>query len=223
MGNTCDKFENNNHQEVTLFERIKALALSQSTELDEHASSVEAPCQTMCSYATQKKQKFVMKKCSAKILDTTLPHEKTPVPKEVKSIPLSMNDFKKFKYIENISKRYEFGDYLGQGAFGKVLKCTLKDTGNQFAIKIMEKEMVKKRKVFLQLLENELSILGSKCHPKIIRIVDLLEDNENYYIVSEIVEGGELFNRLRTLDAFTEDQAVNIIWQVMLGLNYLHL
>jgi serine/threonine protein kinase len=164
-----------------------------------------------------------MKKCSAKILDTTLPHEKTPVPKEVKSIPLSMNDFKKFKYIENISKRYEFGDYLGQGAFGKVLKCTLKDTGNKFAIKIIEKEMVKKRKVFLQLLENELSILGSKCHPKIIRIVDLLEDNENYYIVSEIVEGGELFNRLRTLDAFTEDQAVNIIWQVMLGLNYLHL
>jgi hypothetical protein len=41
-----------------------------------------------------------------------------------------MNDFKKFKYVENISSRYEFGDYLGQGAFGKVLKCTLKDTGN---------------------------------------------------------------------------------------------
>lgn len=52
MGNTCDKFENNNHQEVTLFERIKALAKSHGTELDEHASSIEAPCQTMCSYAT---------------------------------------------------------------------------------------------------------------------------------------------------------------------------
>lgn len=134
-----------------------------------------------------------------------------------------MNDFKKFKYIENISNRYEFGDYLGQGAFGKVVKCKLKDTGNQFAIKIMEKEMVKKRKVFLELLENELSILGSKCHPKIIRIVDLLEDKTNYYIVSEIVEGGELFKRLVTLESFTENQAVNIIWQVMLGLNYLHL
>jgi len=38
--------------------------------------------------------------------------------------------------------------------------------------------------------------LGEKSHPNIIRIVDLLEDNENYYIVSEVVKGGELFNRL---------------------------
>jgi len=41
-----------------------------------------------------------------------------------------------------------------------------------------------------------LSILGSKSHPKIMRVVDLLEDKKNYYIVSEIVEGGELFKRL---------------------------
>jgi serine/threonine protein kinase len=115
---------------------------------------------------------------------------------EPKPRALGMNDYKKFKFIEKIEAKYTFGDYLGQGAFGKVCKCVLNDTGNQFAIKIMQKEMVKKRKVFLTLLENELSILGSKCHPKIIRIVDLLEDNSNYYIVSEIVEGGELFKRL---------------------------
>lgn len=29
-----------------------------------------------------------------------------------------------------------------------------------------------------------------------MRVVDLLEDKKNYYIVSEIVEGGELFKRL---------------------------
>jgi serine/threonine protein kinase len=156
-------------------------------------------------------------------MENPLPALTQPEPKEVKPIPLSMNDFKKFKPIEDINQRYEFGDFLGQGAFGKVLKCTLKDTGNEFAIKVMAKEMVKKRKVFLELLENELSILGSKCHPKIIRIVDLLEDTQNYYIVSEIVAGGELFKRLTTLESFTEGQAMNIIWQVMLGLNYLHL
>ena len=71
--------------------------------------------------------------------------------------------------------------------------------------------MVRKRKVYVELLENELSILGSKSHPKIIRIVDLMEDNKNYYIVSEIVEGGELFKRLCKLESFTENQAVNII------------
>ena len=68
-----------------------------------------------------------------------------------------------------------------------------------------------------------MSILGSKSHPKIIRIVDLLEDQNNYYIVSEIVEGGELFKRLKDHESFSEDQAVNIVHQIMLGLNYLHL
>ena len=29
-----------------------------------------------------------------------------------------------------------------------------------------------------------------------MRVVDLLEDKKNYYIVSEIIEGGELFKRL---------------------------
>lgn len=83
--------------------------------------------------------------------------------------------------------------------------------------------MIKKRKIYVQLLENELAILGSKSHPKIIRVIDLLEDQLNYYIVSEVVEGGELFKRLQELKSFTEDQASNIVVQLMMGLNYLHL
>lgn len=59
--------------------------------------------------------------------------------------------------------------------------------------------------MYVQLLENELAILGSKSHPKIIRVVDLLEDRLNYYIVSEVVEGGELFKRLQVVENFTED------------------
>jgi len=53
-------------------------------------------------------------------------------------------------------------------------------------------------------LENELSILGSKSHPNIIRIIDLIEDDENYYVVSEPVKGGELFKRLTKLVSFSE-------------------
>ena len=116
-----------------------------------------------------------------------------------------MNDFKKFKYITDIHGKYKFGKFLGKGAFGKVLRCIHKDSGSEFAIKIMEKKMVRQRKVYVQLLENELAILGSKSHPKIIRVIDLLEDKLNYFIVSEIVEGGELFKRLCELESCTEN------------------
>lgn len=72
-------------------------------------------------------------------------------------------------------------------------------------------------------MKNELTILGEKSHPNIIRIVDLIEDDDNYYVVSELVKGGELFKRLTKLTVFTESQAADIIHQIMLGLNYMHL
>lgn len=69
----------------------------------------------------------------------------------------------------------------------------------------MEKKKVREREVYITLLQNELAILANKSHPKIIRVIDLLEDKLNYYIVSEVVEGGELFKRLCQLESFTED------------------
>lgn len=37
------------------------------------------------------------------------------------------------------------------------------------------------------------------------------------------MKGGELFNRLARLNSFTEGQAADIVSQIMLGLNYMHL
>jgi serine/threonine protein kinase len=60
-----------------------------------------------------------------------------------------MNDFKKFKFINDIQSKYKFGKFLGKGAFGKVLRCIHRDSGSEFAIKIMEKKMVRQRKVYV--------------------------------------------------------------------------
>lgn len=100
--------------------------------------------------------------------------------------------------------------------------CTHNASNKEFAVKIMTKKQIEKQKIYVQLLQNELSILGSKSHPNIIRIVDLIEDDENYYVVSELVKGGELFKRLTKLESFSEAQAADIVNQIMLGLNYLH-
>ena len=40
--------------------------------------------------------------------------------------------------------------------------------------------------------------------------------------MSELVQGGELIKRLTKLKSLTENIALNIIRQIMLGLNYLH-
>lgn len=53
-----------------------------------------------------------------------------------------MYDYKKFKRIEDISAKYRLGEHLGMGSFGKVQRCQHIDSGSEFAIKIINKELI---------------------------------------------------------------------------------
>jgi len=55
-----------------------------------------------------------------------------------------------------------------------------------------------------------------------MRIFELLEDDEHYYIVSELLEGGELYERIVKRKQFSEKDAAYIIYQLLLALNYMH-
>ena len=55
-----------------------------------------------------------------------------------------------------------------------------------------------------------------------MNVVEMLEDQDNFYIVSEILKGGELFDRLVMQKSFSEQKAAHIISQVLLAINYMH-
>jgi serine/threonine protein kinase len=55
-----------------------------------------------------------------------------------------------------------------------------------------------------------------------MRIFELLEDKYNYYIVSELLTGGELYERVVAKKFFSEKDAASIINQVLLALSYMH-
>lgn len=69
---------------------------------------------------------------------------------------------------------------------------------------------------------NELTILQKCSHPNIMNVTELLEDEHHYYIVTELLEGGELFDRLISQGAFSEQIAAYIVKQIVLALNYMH-
>lgn len=75
----------------------------------------------------------------------------------------------------------------------------------------------------MDLLMDELFVLAEKSHTRIMRILELLEDDTNYYIISEFMKGGELFDRLLKIKSFSENQAAYVVNQIMEGLNYLHM
>mmetsp|Transcript_4957 Transcript_4957/g.3567 ORF Transcript_4957/g.3567 Transcript_4957/m.3567 type:complete len:215 (+) Transcript_4957:348-992(+) len=71
-------------------------------------------------------------------------------------------------------------------------------------------------------MHNELQVLEETTHPNIMRIFELLEDDDYYYIVSEYIPGGELYQRIIDLKRFNERDAALIIQQLLLACNYMH-
>ena len=135
------------------------------------------------------------------------------------------------EFVENIKKAigyvkfsdlYEMKEVIGKGKFGVVNLGIHKKTGQQVAIKILNKENIKTIED-KELVRIEIEILKLCHHPNIVRLLDHLENNEYIYIVTEYIGGGTLGQYLKKKKFnFSERQATNIMSQIAKGVKYLH-
>lgn len=116
-------------------------------------------------------------------------------------------------------KEYEFLNTLGAGSFGTVRKAIQKPTGREVAIKIILKSRLHGH---LEVVEREINLLGSLKHPHIVELIDSFQTKHNFYIVTQLATGGELFDRLVQKTSFTEYDACDIIYQMLDAISYLH-
>eukprot|EP00922_Rhytidocystis_sp_ex-Travisia-forbesii_P001019 GHVS01001448.1.p1 GENE.GHVS01001448.1~~GHVS01001448.1.p1 ORF type:complete len:666 (+),score=103.33 GHVS01001448.1:59-2056(+) len=107
---------------------------------------------------------------------------------------------------------------LGQGTYGSVCKGRNKDTGQIRAIKTISKSQVKN----LERFRLEISIMKSLDHPNIIKLFETFEDHRNIYLVMELSQGGELFDRIIEEGYFTEKDAAALMKQILSAVHYLH-
>jgi len=73
-----------------------------------------------------------------------------------------------------------------------------------------------------QQLESEVEIFLVMDHPHVTRLYDVYEEAHTLNMVMECMEGGELFDRVTELKQFSERDAADSVWQMLLALNYLH-
>ncbi|CAD8131931.1 unnamed protein product [Paramecium octaurelia] len=119
-----------------------------------------------------------------------------------------------------IGTHYNFGKVLGQGAFGKVWKATNKTTGLVRAIKQIKKNSIIKEEE--SRLFSEMNILKNLDHPHIVKLFELFQDENNYYLVTEYLSGGELFDRIKKMSSFSESIAADYIRQILLATAHCH-
>uniref|UniRef100_A0A914VNS7 Protein kinase domain-containing protein n=1 Tax=Plectus sambesii TaxID=2011161 RepID=A0A914VNS7_9BILA len=70
--------------------------------------------------------------------------------------------------------------------------------------------------------ENELSILNCVCHPFVIRLSEVFRSANRIYMVMEMANGGELYDRIVSKGRYSEVEAKAAIRMLLTGLRYLH-
>lgn len=115
---------------------------------------------------------------------------------------------------------YKMGKSLGEGAFSKVNEGTHKTTGQVYAVKVVVKGKLTQEDELA--LKDEITILTELSHPNIIRLYDVYDEPQYYYLITEIVRGGELFDRVVAKSYYSEKEARDVCKILLGALEYCH-
>ena len=127
------------------------------------------------------------------------------------------------KAINNLSFEdfYELGENIGQGNFAKACKCKNKNSNKLYAVKIIDKTVLKPKD--LELIHQERSYLNLIKHPNIIGLKDYFEDKKFMYLVTEYCSGGDLITFLEKNPKISEKTAAKIVRKIAEGIRYLNI
>ena len=59
-------------------------------------------------------------------------------------------------------------------------------------------------------------------HPNIVRLFEIFEEDRNFYLVMELMKGGELFDRIVEKESYTEKEAADTIRPLVDAIRYCH-
>ena len=85
---------------------------------------------------------------------------------------------------------------MGNGEFGAVYKAQNRKLGVIVAIKKISKEKINKVPEYIKLMKNDLKKILEIDHINILKTLEILQDSKFYYIVSDFMNGGEVFDRI---------------------------
>ncbi|CEM02372.1 unnamed protein product [Vitrella brassicaformis CCMP3155] len=117
-----------------------------------------------------------------------------------------------------MTRYYRMTEKVGQGTWGSVHEVVNKATGMVRAAKKIPKCYVEDIDRFRQ----EIDIMKSLDHPNIVRLYETFEDPTDIYLVMEMCQGGELFDRLLDEGTFTEEDAARLLRQILSAIQYCH-
>ncbi|XP_056104955.1 ribosomal protein S6 kinase alpha-3 isoform X1 [Rhinichthys klamathensis goyatoka] len=117
--------------------------------------------------------------------------------------------------VSQFNDAYEVKEDIGVGSYSICRRCIQKSTGMEYAVKIINKA---KRDP-----TDEVEILlryGQ--HPNIITLKDVYDDGRSVYLVTELLKGGELLDKILRQKFFSEREASAVLYTITKTVEYLH-
>ena len=124
------------------------------------------------------------------------------------------------KGVKNPREVYLRQKALGQGSFGTVYLVKHLQLHRYFAMKVIKKQ--KRNKDEEENLMNEINILRKLDHPNILKITDFYNLKNEYDIITEYCQEGELFDEIKNFAPFNETLTGWYMKQILSAVCYCH-
>lgn len=115
---------------------------------------------------------------------------------------------------------YTLGRELGAGTFSVVREATHKATGERFAIKCIKRAQLSADD--LEALVAEVKILREMQHTHIVKLYDVFQEDKYFFLVTEYMAGGELFERIVKKNFYSEREARDLVKVLLETIAFCH-
>jgi len=116
--------------------------------------------------------------------------------------------------------KYTLGRKIGEGTFSAIIEANKRGTSESYPVKILTKARLTKEDEVA--LKNEISVLNELKHEHITRLYEVFEEKRFWYIVTEKMTGGELFDRIVSKSVYNEKEARDVCKILFEAIGFCH-
>uniref|UniRef100_A0A672K8M7 Serine/threonine-protein kinase Sgk1-like n=1 Tax=Sinocyclocheilus grahami TaxID=75366 RepID=A0A672K8M7_SINGR len=117
---------------------------------------------------------------------------------------------------------FDYLKIIGKGSFGKVLLAKHKENEQYYAVKVLQKKIILKKKEQKHIMAERSVLMKNIKHPFLVGLHYSFQTTDKLYFVLDYVNGGELFYHLQRERVFLEPRARFYAAEIASALGYLH-
>jgi len=118
---------------------------------------------------------------------------------------------------DNVEDYYDLIDEIGQGQYASVHRAEHKDTGDEYAVKLIDKGSSG-----VTVSDKEIAVMIRINNENCVRLFEVYETETEVQMVLELLGGADLFDRIIQKQKYSEEEGKQLMKRVCLGVSHLH-